>query len=85
MRNIQVTALNPNTAEITWDPVLPLEANGIISLYIVTIREYEGNLIQSFNINASDNLLVSVDGLGKQIINPLNERYKYNFVVLIDI
>ena len=39
--NLVMTAVSPSTLIVEWEPPVPLERNGIIQHYIVTVTEHE--------------------------------------------
>lgn len=65
---------NTSHLVINWSP--PLQPNGRIEYYILTLKEYEGMIVQNVTININSLLSVAINGLGnlKQCTNTTSDR-----------
>ena len=67
--NIRVVPVSESVINITWDPPLLFERNGIITGYQINVTRVENNERRVHMVSVSDSITLSMEIRGTKLIN----------------
>ena len=57
--NVMVTSIIPASLMVSWQPLLAINHNGVITGYVIIYTEIEGNVVRSVTVNSGTRYVLS--------------------------